>query len=448
MRWVAVLGALLLAACAGQPAPDTEATVQARVEATVLSLPAPTATPTPTPNIEATVQARVEATVLAHLPVPTATSGPVAVPTTGPTETPTPRAMPVEAHPTRTPTATPTATPRPTPTFTPSATPTQTPSPTPTPTATHTPSPTPSATPTASPTPTPSPTPTATATRTPTPTPTATPSLASAPPGWVFTDDVPEIYHSLYRDEMERIRRFFSETWEVEAEDFTVLIGGPEGLEEVFFDVTGERPPREFTPGGLAFTGRDGIEFIVVHHYHDSWADTLAHEYVHVLQYQLGGTKRVLASPEWQVEGFAVYGNFLYAEATEGRRHPFIPLTLSPYAYVHCGRLGEDPEIALRREGHSLGNYDLGFLASVFLVEELGVGAAAWFEYYRLFASVEIRWEGTDWEPVFEQVFGMTPDAFYTAFGKWARSAVMGERARRYADAAQFWVYCLIDEAY
>ena len=122
-----VFAGLLAAGCA-QPAPDLEATVQARVAAAV-----PTPTSTPTPNLEATVEARVASTVAAiptPTPTPTATHTATPTPTRIPTQTPT---LTPTQSPTATFTATRTATPTRTPTFTPTPPRTSTPTTTPTP---------------------------------------------------------------------------------------------------------------------------------------------------------------------------------------------------------------------------------------------------------------------------------------------------------------------------
>ena len=150
---VAFLAGMVLLACQEQaattaPAPTLSVQVTATpdIPATVAVLgeeptdtPVPTATPipVPTPNIEATVEARLEATVQAmptDTPAPTETPTPVPTPTPTATPSPTPTATPTPI-PTAAPTATPTATPAPVPTATARPTPTAIPSPTPTPSA-------------------------------------------------------------------------------------------------------------------------------------------------------------------------------------------------------------------------------------------------------------------------------------------------------------------------
>ena len=113
------------------PTPDTQAMVQAAIEATVQSitaadtmpLPVAAATPSPTPDTQAMVQAAIEATVQAvissdttPLPASAPALSPPSVPVSAPlpTATPTPTSTPLPtATPTNTPTPTPTAVVRP-----------------------------------------------------------------------------------------------------------------------------------------------------------------------------------------------------------------------------------------------------------------------------------------------------------------------------------------------
>ena len=128
------------------PTPDIEATVQARVAATV----AAQSMPHPSPTIAPTVPTPPMPT-LTPIPLPTATPTPTLAPSPSPTiypsPTPTPTLAPLPSptiYPS--PTPTPTLAPLPPPTVYPTPTPTPAPSPTPTPTIppTSTPIPTPS----------------------------------------------------------------------------------------------------------------------------------------------------------------------------------------------------------------------------------------------------------------------------------------------------------------
>ena len=276
-------------------------------------------------------------------------------------------------------------------------------------------------------------------------------------------EDVPEQIQAVYREEMEMVRGFFGDRLGYEATDFTVLVGSPDALEAVYMEVTGGLPPKFWTGGGHVFTGRDRITFVVVEHHLPLRWDTIAHEYVHVLQHHLGGwggsrhegislggredDYRVASSaPAWQKEGFAVYGNYLYA-ATRPERPSFIPYTLAPYSYVQCNPLGWDDPVMEMKQASA---YELVFLASIFMMEDLpamagiSIDEGAWLDYWKLLADVDAYWftrqvsethfESTfvlDWQPAFQKAFGISVDDFHAAFGEWVRSDVIAERADR-----------------
>ncbi len=102
-----VLSSLLLAACAGTPTPDLEATVQAALAATQTAQPTDTPTPTPTPRPTNTLVPTWTPTPT-NTPTPTDTSTPTATHTPEPTNTPVPPThTPVPPTHTPVPTATP-----------------------------------------------------------------------------------------------------------------------------------------------------------------------------------------------------------------------------------------------------------------------------------------------------------------------------------------------------
>ena len=276
----------------------------------------------------------------------------------------------------------------------------------------------------------------------------------------MFTDDVPSSARDVYRDEMERARGFFVDRFGIETSDFTVVVGTVEELAIVVPEIVGRAVNVRFT-GGKVLTGRDGITFVVLRYTPGTrlYLRAVAHEYVHVLQRELAGWSsdanpddpvvRVSGfAPDWQVEGFAVYGNYLYNQ-TRPDRDPFIPYHFAPYRYVQCNPEGwDDPELELRRQEKACTFYDLAFLASIFIVEEMPalIGSTAdgseWLAYWRLLSEAEMRWTreelgpnewrlraSLDWHPAFQQAFGISADDFYAAFGEWARSDVIAERA-------------------
>ena len=229
---------------------DADATrIAATVEA-VLTLQAPTVTPTPT-----------------HSPTATATPPDTSTPTATaqPTITPTPSASPTNS-PTATPAPTDTPTATPTPTFTPTHT--ATPSATPTATASHTPTATPNMTATAAadatriqamvvaaltasaPTPTPTPTrtptprPTATPTRTPSPTRTPTPTHTPIP---VISQREIDALLTAYVDNESGFQVSVPKDWTQASDDNFISFDAANGMarffvQNAFFVKTGEPP--------------------------------------------------------------------------------------------------------------------------------------------------------------------------------------------------------------
>ena len=432
MRIVTLLAVtvLLVVGCADRDEPPPVAVAEPSptwtATATATSTPTPTATATAAPTPTVTVSPTATAT---PVPSPTPTIPPTATPTMAPTATPTP-----------TPTAVPTATA--TPTLTPTTRPTFTPTPTAIPTSTTVPTATPTRRPTV----------------TPTPTATPWPRASSDPPTWVFTDDVREQDRLVYQEEMERVRGFYSDRFGYEVSDFTVLVGREGPLRDIYEQVTCVKPRSTFSASGWVFTGCDGRTFFVVKHRKPITSyNILAHEYIHVLQYHLAGwggddengmVRVTRFAPSWHVEGFAVYGNYLYAE-TRPEWAPFIPTHFFPYRYLECHRdVWPDPGAELQRQEESCNFYDLAFLGMIFMMEELpalagiSIDASAWLDYWKLLADVESKWVTTqvaertyyttfevDWQPAFEEAFGISAADFYAAFGDWASTDVIEERA-------------------
>lgn len=266
---------------------------------------------------------------------------------------------------------------------------------------------------------------------------------------------------------MEIVRGFYSDRFGYEASDFTILVGSPEALEPIYMEETGQPPPRFWTRGGHVLTGPEGVTIAVFEYYPEriDWS-TIAHEYMHVLQHHLsgwggtrekgtalGGLHEVRVSryaPRWHAEGFAVYGDYLY-QSTRPERESFIPFTLAPYRELECNPQDwDDPELELRRHEQGCEFYELAFLGSIFLMEELpalkgiSIEEGAWLNYWKLLSEEESYWFTekiaeneyqssfvVDWQPAFEKAFGISVDDFFAAFGEWARSDVISERADR-----------------
>ena len=296
----------------------------------------------------------------------------------------------------------------------------------------------------------------------------AWPRAQSDPPEWIFTDDVREGDRATYQEEMERVRGFFSYCFGYETSAFTVLVGREEPLRAIYEEVTGVEPRDQFFASGWVFKGREDKTFLVVKHRKPiTTYNVLAHEYIHVLQYELSGwadgseTRGIdlgdgddfhvlWAAPDWHKEGFAVYGNYLYA-ATRPEWPSLVPNQFFPYRWLECNPdVWEDAGAELRSQENGCFFYDLAFLGSIFLMEELPaitgvpVEAAAWLDYWKLLAEADAYWYSTldeqdegvyrtsyvvEWKPAFEETFGISADDFYAAFTKWTLSGVVDERA-------------------
>ena len=399
---------------------------------------------------ESPVVARVVVPTLAPVPTVTETPRPTQTPTSTPTSTPEPTAT---RTPRPTPTATPTRTPTATATFIP--TPTQTPSPTPiatftptrTATATQTPTPAPTATATFTPTPTntPTQTPTPTATATATPVPVA----SSAPPTWVFAGDIPDEHKAALREEMERTRGFFADRHGVEATGFTVLVAPDFGVMEApYRNITGRdlnETRARLRPGASAWVDSSRRGGAVVVLAYSIWSPDrvpvrpIAHEYFHVLQGQSASGFAPLPngemdfeypnarSPNWLVEGTAVYADRVYAPTSPVIRPLLIDESV-PQKCLVAARVLEPESLSdlvavLRRvEGYrdfhdADCGYPLGHLAATFLVEEVSEHERAYVDYWRFLHD-------RPWEDAFEDAFGLSVEEFYAGFGEWVDTKV------------------------
>ncbi len=370
---VGVMGAL--SGCSRpMEAPPPTADVGSAVE-TAVAQALPTATPTTPPDVNATIEAGVSATMAAVPPTP------VSVPTPLPTFTPAP-----------------------------------TPVPTPTPVSTSVPSPVSTSTPVP--------------TIVPTPVPTPTPVSGQSPPQrWRFDEGVSSEHRKLFRDEMERVRAFFRDRFGIEATGFTAHVE---------------------TGGGCAADPELGLylpypdEIPVFHDYTPDEIDQfylqcLDHEYFHMLQYYLGnGFFRATNRPAvWLIEGTAEYASYLYQTPTRPGWAPWL-VENKPYHHVECERVRrqETPGIENDNLAHDLEamearhevstrsyGYDLSFVATVFLVEELDTPDRAWLTFWALLDGEP------HWQDAFEEAFGIALNDFYSAFGEWVNSGRVRDRA-------------------
>ena len=162
--------------------------------------------------------------------------------------------------------------------------------------------------------------------------------------------------------------------------------------------------------------------------YQDLLASTIAHEYFHVLQYQLReGGPITGPSPAWMTEGTATFGAGLYERDRSGLDAELLHLDHWRRGIRATRPLAEyeDSEAFYGDRGP---NYYLGALAVEWLAghaasgadETFGPADAAWtsrladegshLSYYGLLSS------SPGWPDAFEDAFGLAPDVFYARF--------------------------------
>lgn len=182
-----------------------------------------------------------------------------------------------------------------------------------------------------------------------------------------FADEVTPEHRLEAQVEITRVITFFAERFGVYTDDLTVSMPHTEGCWA--------------RPGLMKLTD---LAFVCA-----------AHEYFHVLQYDLANATPW--GPHWLVEGTATYGEEAYDGDLEFRRR------IASAAASHVASL-RDPATA---DPGRL-NYHLGFLAAEWLLNR--AGEASLLEYYRLLPSADA------WEEAFEAAFGLSLDEFYRLF--------------------------------
>ena len=131
---------------------------------------------------------------------------------------------------------------------------------------------------------------------------------------------------------------------------------------------------------------------------------TLAHEYFHLLQRELGDGVR--SGRRWMIEGSATYmeEQFLQRQlrvSAEERR----PIQVRLATWEVRGRDLDGSDADFARSALHVGPYHVGFLAVEWLVERAGEEAI--LQYFQ--------------GQTFSQLFGLTEDEFYAAFGPYLR---------------------------
>ena len=193
------------------------------------------------------------------------------------------------------------------------------------------------------------------------------------------------------RRELKVAQVVFDEHFGAVTSDFTAYVSTDvDALNERLSQDAGPRV--WFTCGGLAH--RNAIA-IVLEDCSPEWralGGPLAHEYFHILQSVAGAFTTAEGSFRWLTEGSAVYASALVADAA-GRR----PLTVRrQHSRLRWSSLG-------KLSAYSWDPYDVGFLATDWLVEQAGPKAV--LEFFRLGGH----------RVAFESAFGMTLSEFRAA---------------------------------
>ena len=208
----------------------------------------------------------------------------------------------------------------------------------------------------------------------------------AARPTYLFGEHVSEEEREATRRMVERVRAVFAEYFGIHTADFTVSV-------PLELPITGcNAGPKRITTPPAAFC--------------------TAHEYFHVLQFEL--SENLLhgpsgQAPNWLVEGPATYAGAVWGETVnQGQPPESAGFDVLRKSYVASVARVPSLENAQGAFGGAA-DYDLGFLASEWLVGHAGVEALA--DYHRRLPS------SVEWETAFLEAFGISVEHFYTSFG-------------------------------
>ena len=280
---------------------------------------------------------------------------------------------------------------------------------------------------------------------TPAPTAEATPAPAPTPalplPRIVFLDDESVLSAERrveLREHVASVVRFYAERFGVVAPESTLYVSpDSDAAAAVYRELTG-RKVSGFPAGIVAATPEAGIlTFIIGGLHRDSYGDShtfaelMAHEYYHVLQYDIMRSsdnyryRIVPTSPQWLSEGTATYGEHLY-RAAQARKHflthgdcqgcleqGYLDLNLVwkfTLLYGGFGHLHGGPDLF----GNIL-HYGSWAAATAWAVDRSG-DPRSHLEYWRALARTG------DWSAAFRTAFGMTIDEFRDSFERYRLS--------------------------
>ena len=222
-----------------------------------------------------------------------------------------------------------------------------------------------------------------------------------------FPDSVPAERQAAIRDDMASVVTFFAERYAIKPPEFRVTV-------DLDLDIFAGARAREIVISERAL----------------NWAylgATLAHEYFHILQRQLGGYSAHDPSPRWMTEGAATYAGGLYRRARWGiaaeelrlwRLRNSLPVTeqLDDLTLSRLFYAGRGPAYSLGAlgvewlSGHAAaGSPDAYDPTAQGWSDELP-DHGAYINYYAALSSTR------DWEVAFETAFGLPPEDFYREF--------------------------------
>ncbi len=272
-------------------------------------------------------------------------------------------------------------------------------------------------------------------------------TLRTSPPTWIFAGDIPPDKQVALQEEMEHVRAFFANQYDVEATGFTVVVSKDyKSFGLAMEKLTGWRPYREhigipLAEGYVTPSTKGGavVGLLYGEHpkadYFSSVKSYIVHEYFHVLQGQLATRFAPLENdeiawrmdgPSWLIEGLASYADYVYTPSRPDRR-AFLGDRYTPYEDL---KIEEDLAIEGLLGAHALGAmvdqstfscglnqgfstwyaYALSFVASIFLSQQAEENS--YVEYWRFLYD-------RPWQMAFEDAFGTSVESFQNAFYAW-----------------------------
>ena len=271
-------------------------------------------------------------------------------------------------------------------------------------------------------------------------------------PNIQFLGYITQNVRATVRDDLDAVMRFFASKFGIQADpsQFTIRVAAdlPSLLDTAPDAQTRNRYQSQWAKadGWIAVLDDENPqqEFVVKA---DEWREdhrqaiglyegryVLAHEYAHIVQFQLLG-RRVhhVEHPQWLIEGGAWWmGWLLWIEDDRNRnRSEILIIAAEEFAKRNNAQPPVPPLHALeiRNAAHTHDLYRTGAWAVELAVEASGDEAV--IEYWRQ-AGAAIFWDGVNppqkWYIPFEQAFGFSTPTFYEQFRRWRNAATVSGR--------------------